>query len=61
MYRKYGITRVHGCTRAYVQEVRYNAGAWMHKSVYVQEVRYNAGAWMHKSVYVQEVRYNAGA
>lgn len=32
----------------YAQEVRYNASAWMHKSVYVQEVRYNAGAWMHK-------------
>ena len=41
----------------YVQEVRYNAGAWMHKSEYVQEVRYNAGAWMRESIYVQEVKH----
>ena len=31
----------------YVQDVRYNAGAWMHKSVYVQDVRYGANVAMY--------------
>jgi hypothetical protein len=45
----------------YVQDERYNAGAWMHRSEYVQDERYNAGAWMHRSEYVQDERYSAGA
>jgi len=49
----------------YVQEVRYDAGAWMHRSVYVQEVRYDAGAWMAQSDmctyhYVENIDWNIG-
>jgi len=40
----------------YVQDVRYNAVAWMQMSVNVQDIRYNAVAWMQMSVYVQDVR-----
>ena len=45
----------------YVQDERYNAVAWMPKSVSVQDERYNAMAWMPKSVSVQDERYNAMA
>ena len=43
----------------YVQDVRYAAGAWMHRSG-GQDVRYAAGAWMRRSGGA-DVRYAAGA
>jgi len=45
----------------YVQDERYTAVAWMHKSGYVQDERYTAVAWMPKSGYVQDERYTAVA
>jgi len=41
----------------YVQDERYDAGAWMHRSGDVQDERYDAGAWMHRSGDIQDVRY----